>query len=87
MFNQINCHVEIKGRIMCMCFGSISQLETRPLIGSLARTTNQRPIFQLTYASKTLEHDPALTLSVYDRDGCTNLSFGFNYYINEIKSI
>ena len=43
--------------------GNISQLETRPLIGWLARSTNQRPGsrpgFQLTYASKTLAHDPA----------------------------
>ena len=36
----------------------VSQLETRPLIGWLARSifwsTNQRPGFQLTYVSKTL---------------------------------
>ena len=37
-------------------------METRPLIGWLARSTNQRPGFQLTYASKTLAHDPAQNL-------------------------
>ena len=47
---------------MCKFFGSISVLETRPPIGWLARSTNQRPGFQLTYASKTLAHDPALRL-------------------------
>ena len=40
--------------------GNISQLETRPQIGWLARSTNQRHGFQLTNASKTLAHDPAL---------------------------
>ena len=47
---------------MCKCFGSISQLETRPLIGWPwpSESTNQWPGFQLTYASKTLAHDPAL---------------------------
>ena len=41
--------------------GNISQLETRPLIGWSSGSTNQRPGFQLTYVSKTLAHDPALT--------------------------
>ena len=37
------------------CFGNISQLETRPLIGWPSTSTNQRPGgFQLTYVSKTL---------------------------------
>ena len=52
------------GRIMCECFGSISQLETRPMIGCPSASTNQRPgfQFQLTYVSKTLAHDPALNV-------------------------
>ena len=36
------------------CFGNISQLETRPLIGWSSGSTNQSPGFQLTYVSKTL---------------------------------
>ena len=39
---------------MYKCFGNISLLETRSLIGWLARSTNQRPVFQLTYVSKTI---------------------------------
>ena len=34
--------------------GNISQLETRPLIGWLARSTNQRTGFELTYVSNWL---------------------------------
>ena len=41
-------------RIMCNSIVSISQLETRPLIGWPRGSTNQRPGFQLTYVSKTL---------------------------------
>ena len=54
-----------KGRIMCKYFGNISQLETRPLIRWPSESTNQRPGFQLTYASKTLAHDPAPSLLTY----------------------
>ena len=36
------------------CFGNISQLETRPLIGWPSGSTNQRPGLQLIYVSKTL---------------------------------
>ena len=43
-----------KGRIMCKYFGNISQLENRLLIGWLARSTNQRPGFQLLMLPKHL---------------------------------
>ena len=36
------------------CFGNISQLETRPLIGWPSESTNHRPGFQLTYVSNCL---------------------------------
>ena len=42
------------GRIMCKCFGSISRLENRPMIGWPSKSTNQRPGFQLTYVSNWL---------------------------------
>ena len=45
-----------------MSIENISQLETRPMIVWPSESTNQRPGFQLTYASKTLAHDPALSL-------------------------
>ena len=53
--------------------GNISQLETSPLIGWLARSTNQRPkalfpidlCFQLNYASKILVHDPATNMTIH----------------------
>ena len=44
----------IRGRIMCKSIGSMSQLETRPPIGWPARSTNQRPGFQLNYVSNWL---------------------------------
>ena len=73
------------GRIMCKCFGSISQLETRTLIGWLTRSTNQRPGFQLTYylcfqlayASKTLAHDPALNFAPASKKQSLKLGISF----------
>ena len=50
------------------CFGNISQLETRPLIGWPSESTNQRPGFQLTYVSKTLSHDPVLLVDVIENN-------------------
>ena len=49
-------HLEHRARSCASCFGNISQLETRPLIGWPSESINQRPgfHFQLTYVSKTL---------------------------------
>lgn len=44
---------------MCKRVVNISQLEIRSMIGWLARSTNQRHVFQLTLCFKTLAHDPA----------------------------
>ena len=65
LLSEIEHHIWCtKGRIMCKCFGNISQFETRPLIGWNSGSTNQRSGFQFfcfqnTYAYKTLVHDPA----------------------------
>ena len=64
-----------KGRIMCKCFRSISQLETRPLIGWPSESTNKRPGFQLTYASKTLAHDPAPMSQNFSRSAMWKYSY------------
>ena len=68
------------GRIMYKCFGNISQLETRPglwLVDSLSQPIRGQVsnwlmyridlCFQLTYASKTLAHDPAHTSKIWVR--------------------
>ena len=52
IFFNFSDHVQVFWKHKC--FGNISQLETRTLIGWPSESTNQRPGFQLTYVSKTL---------------------------------
>ena len=64
-------HAAVNESLFKLSFATLEQERykngNRPLIGGLARSTNQRPpCFQLTYASKTLAHDPALSIANTD---------------------